>query len=551
MKLWQKVTMAAATAAMLPTAAQADGAVAQPSRPKLLVAISVDQFSADLFAEYRQHYTGGMKRLANAIVFPAGYQSHAATETCPGHSTILTGSRPGRTGIVANNWYDLSLPRADKKVYCSEDPSAPGSDSDHYVVSPLYLKAQTLGDRMKAADPGSRVVAVAGKDRAAVMMGGHVTDQMWFWGGKSYVTLPDRKDRPVPAAIGPINARVAALVAKPGKAELPAMCRSRSVAVPIGQGKQVGVLADRKAEDFKGFRAAADFDATTTDLAIGLLDELKLGRGAGTDVLTIGLSATDYVGHTYGTEGAEMCAQMVALDNNVGRILAALDATKVPYAVVLTADHGGHDLTERTRQRGFAYAERVDPKLNPAAYSEIMAREFNLSLKDDLIHGDGPFGDWYLSREIPADVRPRLLAALKARLLAHRQVAEVFTADDMRRLPMPQPPVEEWSLAERTRASFDPERSGDLIVLLKPKVMPIADPTRGFVATHGSPWQNDRRVPILFYRPGATGFEQPLSVETVDILPTLGALVGLKIPAGEIDGRCLDLDAGAADSCAD
>lgn len=546
MKLWQKVTIAAAALA-IPAAANAQAAMA-PTRPKLIVTISVDQFSADLFAEYRQHFTGGMKRLANAIVFPSGYQSHAATETCPGHSTILTGSRPARTGIVANNWYDLSLPREDKKVYCSEDPSAPGSSSDDYVVSPQFLKVPTLGDRLKVAEPADRVVSVAGKDRAAIMMGGHDTDQIWFWDGRSYVTLAGR-NAPVPAAVGAINSRVAATIARPGKAVLPAMCRTRSVAVPIGSGKQVGVLADRKAGDYKGYRASGAFDAATSDLAIGLLDEMKLGRGAGTDVLTIGLSATDYVGHAFGTEGAEMCAQMNALDENVGRILAALDATKVPYVVVLTADHGGHDLTERALERGFPASERVDPKLLPSTFAKALSAEFGLKADEKLIYADSPNGDWYLSPKVPAALRPRLLSALQARLLAHPQVAAVFTAAELRRMPSPQPPVDEWSLAERARASFDPDRSGDLIVFLKPDVLPVADPTKGTVATHGSPWQNDRRVPILFYRPGAAGFEQPRPVETVDIMPTLAALVGLPVPAEEIDGRCLDLDAGEGDTC--
>ncbi|SNS45620.1 Type I phosphodiesterase / nucleotide pyrophosphatase [Sphingomonas laterariae] len=545
MKLWQRVTIAAALA--VPAVAQAEAA-AEMAKPKLIVAISVDQFSADLFAEYRQHFTGGMKRLANGVVFPSGYQSHAATETCPGHSTILTGSHPARTGIIANNWFDLSLPRDDKMVYCSEDPSVPGSSSENYSVSPQYLKVPTLGDRLKVVDKATRVVSVAGKDRAAVMMGGHDTDQIWFWGGKSYVTLPGRTATP-PATVSRVNASVAALVARPAKAALPAMCRSRSVALPLGPTKQVGVLADRKAEDFRGFRAAVDFDAATADLAIGLLDEMKLGRGASTDVLTIGLSATDYVGHTFGTEGAEMCAQMVGLDENVGRILAALDATRVPYAVVLTADHGGHDVTERAQTRGFPEASRVDPQLRPSVFGAALAEQFGLDPKARLVWSDGPFGDWYVARDIPADKRPLVIATLKARLLAHRQVADVFTADDLRRMTPPRPPVEEWSLAERAKASFDPERSGDLVVLLKPKVMPISDPLKGSVATHGSPWQNDRRVPILFYRPGTTGFEQPLSIETVDILPTLGALVGLTIPAEEIDGRCLDLDAGAGNSC--
>jgi arylsulfatase A-like enzyme len=85
-------------------------------------------------------------------------------------------------------------------------------------------------------------------------------------------------------------------------------------------------------------------------------------------------------------------------------------------------------------------------------------------------------------------------------------------------------------------------------VLLKPHVTPISDPG-SYVATHGSPWNYDRRVPILFYQPGRPGFEQPLPVETVDILPTLAALIGLPVPPAEIDGRCLDLNRGGGSSC--
>ena len=78
------------------------GAVAQPQTsaanapPKLLVVFSIDQVSADLFDEYRPQFTDGLARIASGTVFRNGYQSHAATETCPGHSTILTGDHPAR-----------------------------------------------------------------------------------------------------------------------------------------------------------------------------------------------------------------------------------------------------------------------------------------------------------------------------------------------------------------------------------------------------------------------------------------------------------------------
>ena len=125
-------------------------APAQPPRPpRLIVAISVDQFSADLFAEYRQHFTGGLRRLSQGAVFPAGYQAHAATETCPGHSTILTGSRPARTGIIANNWFDLGAAREDKYIYCSEDERVPGSTSRE--LHRLALSSARAGARRSDA----------------------------------------------------------------------------------------------------------------------------------------------------------------------------------------------------------------------------------------------------------------------------------------------------------------------------------------------------------------------------------------------------------------
>ena len=213
-------------ASAVPAGPVAAAPTAAPA-PRLIVAISVDQFSADLFAEYRPLFTAGLRRLQTGPVFPSGFQSHAATETCPGHSTILTGSHPARTGIIANDWYEFGVPRADKRVYCTEDPTEPGTSSANYVVSPVHLRVPTLGDRMKAANPASRVVSVAGKDRAAIMMGGHAIDEPWFWNGKAYVTLKTNV-KPVPAVVRRVNAAVADAMTRADPAVVPAVCRSRA-----------------------------------------------------------------------------------------------------------------------------------------------------------------------------------------------------------------------------------------------------------------------------------------------------------------------------------
>jgi predicted AlkP superfamily pyrophosphatase or phosphodiesterase len=538
-----KTCLAATVALAAPSAAQERAAVStQPAaRPKLLVAISVDQLSADLFAQYRRHFTGGFARLLQGAVFPSAYQGHAASETCPGHSTILTGHHPARTGIVANTWVDQNVPREDKLVYCAEDPRAPGTTHTRYVASVEHLKVPTLGDRMKAADPRTRVVSIAGKDRAALMMGGRRTDEVWWWDGKTLATLPGR---PTPPVIARAQTAVAELLARPQEAlPLPDFCRGLDRGIDIGgQALGQGRFA-RAAGDARSFRASPAADAAVLSIAAAFVGEMGLGRGPQTDLLAIGASATDYIGHATGTQGTEMCIQMAELDQALGSFFGVLDRTGVDYEVMLTADHGAHDATERQRQRAMPMEERLEPASDAAAVGKAIAADLKLT---------GPVllaaeGDVYIDRALPPAVRARVLAEAKRRYGAMRQVAAAYTRDEIARTQLPTTPPETWTLLERARASFDPTRSGDLLVLLKPRVTPIEKPGPGYVETHGSPWDYDRRVPLLFWRKDRPGFEQPLSVETVDIAPTLAALIGL--PLTGVDGRCLDLDPGTGDTC--
>ncbi|WP_368039493.1 alkaline phosphatase family protein [Sphingomonas sp. ID1715] len=532
-------------AALLSLGLLAAAAPAQPPRPKLIVVLSIDQFSADLFAEYRQHFTGGFRRLSEGVVFPSGYQSHAATETCPGHSTILTGSRPYRTGIVANDWLDQNAAREDKIIYCAEDETLPGSSSRNYTVSAKHLLVPTLGERMKAADPATRVVSVSTKDRAAVMMGGHKVDQLWWWNGNDYVTMAGQP--PADPAVAPFRASLAAQLAKPREAmPVPAMCQSRDRAIPIGGGKSVGTgHFAREAGDATRFRASPEADAANLALAWGLIDSMQLGRAQATDIIAIGESATDYVGHTYGPQGVEMCIQLLALDRELGALFDKLDRSGVDYVVALTADHGGLDLPERSRIQAAPDAQRLDGRLDVKAVGEQIGRE--VKVKGPVLLGQG--ADVFVERTVPKKRRAKVLQRAVALLRQSPQVEDVLVGADIAAMPQPTRPPEIWSLAERARASYLPGRSGDLIIVTKERVNPVTDPTRGYVTTHGSFWDYDRRVPMLFWWKGVQGFEQPLGVETVDILPTLASLIGLAVPPAEIDGKCLDLLAGEESNC--
>lgn len=523
-----------------------------PVTPKLVVAIAVDQFSSDLFDEYRPYYKGGLKRLTQGVVFPRGYQSHAATETCPGHSTILTGDRPSRTGIIANDWAMPGLERKDAggrptfDVYCAEKPGPAGSSAAQQLISADLLKVPTLGDRMKTVDLRTRVLSVSGKDRAAVMMGGYGTDVTIWWNGKAFGTYAGL-DATLPVGLAQINVRATAAIAKPIVQKLPRECSAHSLAVPTGPTTSVGTLQPRKAGDAGRWRATPEFDAMTLDVALAGVSAMKLGKGELTDVLAVSFSATDYVGHSFGTAGAETCSQIMALDATLARMFAALDKTGVPYVVVLTADHGGHDMPERNRARGLPDAQRVDVALfAPTVGAQVAAR---FGLPGNPLIGRSAFGDMYVSASVPAAKRLAVRDSAVSIYRAHPQVEVVFTRDDLIAAPGPSGPADEWSLLTRAKASFDPERSGDFLVLLKEYVTPIPSAGAGYVATHGSPWGYDRRVPILFWWKGIQGFEQPNAVETVDIMPTLASLIGLDIPVGDVDGRCLDLDAGTGNNC--
>jgi predicted AlkP superfamily pyrophosphatase or phosphodiesterase len=536
MKLLFAAAALAATALTAPALAQTKA----PKKPQLIVAISVDQLSTELFNRYRPHFTGGMKRMADGVAFANGYQAHGSTETCQGHSTILTGSHPARTGIVANTWYDRNALREDKAIYCSEDERIPGMTSRNYSVSPYHLEVPTLGDRMKKADPASRVVAVAGKDRSAVMMGGHAPDQRWFW--KSGAFISDLATTPAPV-VAQVNASVAKALAAPRQALTPPpFCADKDATFAVGDMTLGAGRFAREGGDASAFTRSPELDGATLAMAGALFQQMQLGRGGHTDLLAIGLSATDYIGHGYGNGGMEMCLQMASLDADLAGFFALLDRSGVDYMVALTADHGALDLPERLRAQGVADAARLLESGTPEAIGAEVGRRLGIA-------GEIFAGDWYVSASVPAERRAEVVAVGKQLIAAHPQVAEVHSAAEVAATAIPKAAPERWSMRERLRASYHPGRSPDLFVVLKPNIMPVPEPRTGYVVDHGSAHDHDRMVPILFWRPGIAADDRSESAMTVDILPTLASLIGLDVPQGEIDGKCLDIAPGEVTNC--
>ena len=521
------------------------GPAPAPVKPKLILAISVDQFSSNLYDDWRSQYVAGLGRLSQGVIYTSGYQTHASTETCPGHSTLLTGKHPNKTGIVANAYKD---PVTGKPVYCVNDPSVVlAHDPKAQPVGPRRLLATTLGDWLKEVSPQSRVVAVSAKDRAAITMAGHKADGVfWLVEGKGFSTfmVPGADATKALAPLAGYNAELTPVWTKrPTWTYLHADCKAKAAdwvvngqsfqsrLPPTGWGQsddpmviKSQVVASPMADDMTG------------EAARRLIRAYKLGKGPAPDLLAVSFSATDFVGHRYGTRGPEMCEQMHRLDETIGRLLADVDKLNIPYMVVLSADHGGSDFTERLQTEGYLMAKRVSS-------AAVMAR-VNSALMAELGLKTPPLGGSLEESEVigvPDADKDRVADAAARILSAQPEVAGAFTQKDLLASPVRQGvPPDELTLKERFSLSTYAGRSPDVLAAVKPQSTLSPGMPGVLVSSHGSPWDYDRRVPMLFWWPGVKPEARFLPVETVDIAPTLAAAWGLTPPA-DVDGRCLAL----------
>ncbi len=96
-------------------------------------------------------------------------------------------------------------------------------------------------------------------------------------------------------------------------------------------------------------------------------------------------------------------------------------------------------------------------------------------------------------------------------------------------------------LIQSVLRNFNPRRSGDIFVVFEPHCF-INDFDGLIVAvTHGSPWSYDTFVPVVFAGGKLTGQRVYRPIETVDVAPTLSAIVGAKPPSGSRSGPLLEV----------
>jgi predicted AlkP superfamily pyrophosphatase or phosphodiesterase len=530
---------------------------AQPqAKPDLVVMLAIDQLGSVLFDSYRGSYKEGLKRLVDeGIIYGNSYQSHGITETCAGHSTLLTGKHPGHTGIVANEWYDT---KTGKQVYCVADPAfIQAHDPKARKVGPGLLVASTLGDWLKDQHPESRVVAVSGKDRASITMAGRRADAVFWYADKDgFTTFVGAGEDPAfrLAPVAKVNARVReAFASDPVWTYSDESCRRLEGAYRLGGTDWRSALPPEIPSDGSQPRDKPRplhiMDPLTLAAARDLVDHFQLGRRGVTDLLAVGLSATDFIGHGYGTQGPEMCDQMRRLDSLVGEFLAFIDGLGLRVVLVVTADHGGSDFVERLSRQGVASARRIDSK-------KLLA-EVGKEVRDSLALGHQPLVtpdavQFYVvspeGRAPEDELRSKVVEAALDAFRRRPEVEQAFSLDELLAHRITASAVSDYSLKDRFSQNAMRDRTGDIVVAYKLGVStaPIR-PTR-FIMGHAGPYRHDTAVPIIFWWRGAKPQTRILPLATTSIAPTLANIAGISAP-GDLDGTCVDVDYPGSPAC--
>ena len=180
----------------------------------------------------------------------------------------------------------------------------------------------------------------------------------------------------------------------PGHIHLDKIAEAVKTGVRIAGGTPILVPAIGVCDGIAMGHPGMKYSLPSRELIADSVETMALGQQAQTDIISIGLSATDYIGHSYGTEGTESCIQVDRLDRELGAFFDRLDKDGIDYVVVLTADHGGHDLPERHRLNAMPMDQLRDVISNAIGNTDVFdslatdaeKREFAVDYLAETLH---------------------------------------------------------------------------------------------------------------------------------------------------------------------
>jgi len=540
--LWH--CLAALLAVALGLAGCAGPSVTAAEKPRLVVFLVVDGLPQRQVVDYRDQLAAdGFRRfLDRGAWFANAHYGHAVTQTAPGHATMLTGAYPHRTGIIANEWRD---PATGELEYNTGDSTAQyiGHKTDRLDgTSPKNLRAETVGDVLRRADPRSKVIAISGKDRGAILPGGHMGTAYMFQAQTGQFASSTYYMKAHPQWVSDFHAT------KPADAYFRSEWRpllddaaySRSLpdnqkwfprggSLPVKPGEGLEAPGPRF---YSAVMRTPFGDALTLAFARAAIAGEQLGQDDAPDILSVSLSTHDYLNHGYGPESRISHDHLLQLDRLLEGFFRDLDATigKDRYVAVLTADHGFMAAPEYSQSQG-RDAGRVNggqliARLNAGLSERFGAGKWALTMSAQAL---------VLNRPLMAERKLELSAVAEETrrlLLAEQGVATAYTRAEIEGGSRSGP------FLDQIRKTWDPTRSGDVAVVLKPYWMYSSSTS---MTTHGSPHPYDTQVPILFYGPRwAKPGRVDQRVEVVDIAPTLARILGIAAPSSA-EGKPLPL----------
>ncbi|SCB84812.1 Predicted pyrophosphatase or phosphodiesterase, AlkP superfamily [Chitinophaga costaii] len=503
------------------------------ARPKLVIGIVVDQMRWDYLYRFANRYSqGGFRRLTgqgfsceNTLI------NYTPTITACGHSCVYTGSVPAIHGIVGNTWYDTALNR---KMYCAEDSTVSGVGSNNKAgkMSPRNLLVTTIGDELRLANKESKVIGVALKDRGAIMPAGHMAQAAYWYdpGAGKWISSTYYMNE-LPAWVNQFNDQKypEQYLKQPWTTLYPLESYTLSTEddKPY-EGRFPNTVNSSFPHTFKtplaNIASTPYGNTMTLEFAKQALVNYQLGKGKVTDLLTVSLSATDYVGHQFGPNSIEAEDTYLRLDKDLGDFFNYLDATlgKGNYLLFLTADHGVAHVPGFLAENNIPAGSWSDKDLSVKINSLVQAA---FGIKDVVVSTDNY--QFWLNH-----------AAIQQAGKNEKEVIDFITAS-LKRMP---PIADALNLHElgseallepmRTMVinGYNKKRGGDIQLIPQPGWV-----NGGITGTTHGIWNPyDAHIPLVFMGWGIHPGHTNRLVGMTDIAPTIAALLHVQMPSGNI-----------------
>lgn len=510
------------------------------SRPKLIVGIVVDQMRWDYLHRFGERFgSGGFKRLLNdGFCCDNAQLNYIPTITAIGHTSIYTGSVPSIHGIAGNEFY-----KNGQKVYCTDDETvrSVGTPSKAGQMSPRNLLVTTIGDELKlATNFRSKVIGISLKDRASILPAGHTPNAAYWFDDETgrFVSSSYYIDR-LPEWVKDFNQR---------KLPYKMLMQDWNTLYPIETYKESSsdgnkfekplvkgsapVFPIRTSSIFSDFgykviRTTPYGNTLTLKMAEEAVLAEKMGQESSTDLLTVSLSSTDYIGHQFGTYAIETEDTYLRLDKDLEEFFGVLDdkVGKGNYLLFLTADHAAtHNFTFMQTNRlpagGWVLLEtkkELDDFLRKTFGVEIEFVKDILNYQVFINHKE--ISEHGLDCE---EVKLKAISFLKK----NQYFAYVL---DMNRLKESSVPNH---IVERAVNGYNWHRSGDIQLILQPGYYNIASLDDIGGTDHGVWNPYDSHIPLIFMGWNICKGHTTKSVNITDIAPTICSLINIQVPNG-------------------